>query len=178
MIKRTYGMIVIKTRKVGIPFPLFSPESENDGEEESLEICDEEVCEDLPPEEESEAEEIELTLEGKLVVTGERAELVWQESELTGMEGATTKLGFSLAEPGLMSMLRSGSVNTALIFETGKRHFCIYHTLFSAFEVCVQGITVDNRLLTDGTVLLDYLIELKGNRTERCRMQLSFHAAP
>lgn len=113
-------------------------------------------------------------MEGKLIVTGERAELVWHESELTGMEGATTKIGFALDSPDLVSMLRSGSVNTALIFEAGRRHICIYNTPFSAFEVCVQALRVDNRVLTDGSLLLDYLIEIHGNRTERCRMEVRF----
>ena len=71
-------------------------------------------------------------------------------------------------------MLRGGSVNTALIFEAGRRHICIYNTPFSAFEVCVQALRVDNRVLTDGSLLLDYLIEIHGNRTERCRMEVAF----
>ena len=119
-------------------------------------------------------EVMELLLEGRLVTAGERAELVWQESELTGMEGSTTKIGFALDAPGLVSMLRSGSVNTALVFEAGRRHTCIYNTPFSAFEVCVQGLEVDNRLLADGALVLDYLIEVRGNRTERCRMEITF----
>lgn len=173
MIRRTRGMICLRTRRVGIPMPLF-PEAEDGTDCEEDADCGDE-CEDCDlPEEEGEAEDIELAMEGKLVVTGERAELVWHESELTGMEGSTTKIGFFLDSPGLVSMLRGGSVNTALVFEEGRRHICVYNTPFSAFEICVQGLRVDNRLLTDGTLELDYLIEIRGNRTERCRMEVSF----
>lgn len=175
MIRRTCGMICLRTRRVGIPMPLF-PEAEDGTDCEEDADCGDE-CEDCDlPEEEGEAEDIELAMEGKLVVTGERAELVWHESELTGMEGSTTKIGFFLDSPGLVSMLRGGSVNTALVFEEGRRHICVYNTPFSAFEICVQGLRVDNRLLTEGTLELDYLIEIRGNRTERCKMSASFVA--
>lgn len=182
MIKRISGMISVVTKRVGVAQPLFPEEGDTDGEfedydgredyDEDCDSCD--GCEEDGIRGIGETEELELLLEGRLVTTSERAELVWLESELTGMEGSTTKLGFSLREPGLVSMLRSGTVNTALVFEQGVRHTCLYHTPFSSFEVCVQGLRVENSLLTDGRMELDYLIELRGNRTERCRMSVQF----
>lgn len=185
MIERICGMISVVTKRVGVAQPLFPEEGDADGDfedrdgrdgyDEDGDSCD--SCDDCNEDDLQgigETEELELWLEGRLVTTSERAELVWLESELTGMEGSTTKLGFSLREPGLVSMLRSGTVNTALVFEQGVRHTCLYHTPFSTFEVCVQGLRVENRLLTDGTMELDYLIELRGNRTERCQMSVQF----
>ena len=171
MIERKKGIISIRTRRSGVMMPLFQDDTDGD-EEADYDDGFDEPFDDLS--EEGEVEELELAMEGKLVITGARAELVWHESELTGMEGATTKLGFALDAPGLVSMLRSGSVNTALVFERGQRHICVYNTPFSAFDVCVQGLVVDNRLLSDGTLELDYLIELRGNRAERCRMSVRF----
>ncbi len=179
MIRRKIGMITVRTRRVGVPMPLFTgfddtdEDDVEDGYEGDCGDCGEEFPE-LPDDGNEGVEEMELAMEGKLVETGERAELVWHESELTGMEGATTKVGFALDAPTLVSMLRGGSVNTALIFEAGRRHICIYNTPLSSFEVCVQALRVENRLLADGFLLLDYLIELRGNRTERCRMEIRF----
>lgn len=176
MIRRKFGMITVRTRRVGIPMPLF-PDFDEEVPEDA-DGCDEdcEDCADGADEfpDSGDSEDMELTMEGKLVLTDERAELVWHESELTGMEGATTKIGFGRDDPQLISMLRGGSVNTALVFESEQRHICIYNTPFSSFEVCVQALQVENRLLTDGTLLLDYLIEIRGNRTERCRMEIAF----
>lgn len=172
MMRRVRGMISVVTRRVGVRFPLFPEPDDADWDDE-----DDSEEDDAPleaPAEDGEPEVMELLMEGKLVTTGERAELIWKESELTGMEGATTKIGFALDAPGLVSMLRSGSVNTALVFEAGRRHTCIYNTPFSVFEVCVQGLEVDNRLLAEGMLVLDYLIEIRGNRTERCRMEIAF----
>ena len=118
-------------------------------------------------------EPIELWMEGRLVVSDLRAELVYEESELSGMEGSISTIGFDLKTPGLVSMLRSGLVNTALIFEEHTRHICMYHTPFSEFEVCVHSLRVSNRLLEDGILELDYLIEIHGAQTERCKMTVS-----
>ena len=143
--RRVRGMISVVTRRVGVRFPLFPEPDAADASPDDADWDDEDDSEgdDFPfeaPAEDGEPEELELLMEGKLVTTGERAELIWKESELTGMEGATTKIGFALDAPGLVSMLRSGSVNTALVFEAGRRHTCIYNTPFSVFEVCVQGL--------------------------------------
>lgn len=118
-------------------------------------------------------EPIELIMEGRLLTGSDRVELVYEESELSGMEGSLTTIGFRRQEPGLISMLRTGLVNTALVFEEGKRHFCIYHTPFSDFEICVYTRRVDNRLLTEGVITLDYLMEIHGAQAEHTRMTVT-----
>ncbi len=115
----------------------------------------------------------EMLMEGRLITGKERVELVYAESELTGMEGSVTTIGFSRAEPMLVSMMRTGIVNTAMVFEAGRRHICLYNTPFSQFEICVHTVKVENRLLRDGFLLLDYLIEVHGARAERCKMTVT-----
>ena len=114
----------------------------------------------------------EMMMEGRLVTNETRVELIYEESELTGMEGSITAIGFHRSNPELMSMMRTGPVRTALTFEEGKRHYCLYNTPISDFEVCVRAVTVHNRLLEEGEVYLDYLIEIHGARAEHCRMQI------
>lgn len=168
MIVRKKGMIAIRTQRTGIPAPLFS--EMDDEEDETDDGFEEDDC----PVDPDGTEEMEMLMEGRLVMTSARTELVWEESELSGMEGATTKLGFAADQPGLVSMLRDGTVSTALVFEEHRRHICLYNTPFSAFEVCVQALHVDNTLILDGHLFLDYLIEIRGSRTERCRMWVEF----
>lgn len=139
---------------------------------EEEEIAEEKI-EDAEASDMEMPEPIELWMEGRLVVSDLRAELVYEESELSGMEGSISTIGFDLKTPGLVSMLRSGLVNTALIFEEHARHICMYHTPFSEFEVCVHSLCVSNRLLEDGILELDYLIEIHGAQTERCKMTVS-----
>ncbi len=173
MLERKEVMITIRTQRIGVAAPLFRIDGAEDAEEYDEEYAEELDEEALAPEGDGEPEEAEIMTEGRLVTTSRRADLVYEESELTGMEGSVSKLGFDLDRPELVSMLRSGSVSTALIFEPHRRHICVYQTPFSEFEVCVQTLEIRNRLLTAGELYLDYLIEIHGAKTERCKMYLS-----
>ena len=177
MLSKKDVMITIETLRYGLNVPLF-PANED---EEELDEIDEEMLEEaenaateLDEDDEDAPQSAQMMMEGRLVETSRRAELVYHESELTGMEGSVTKIGFDLDCPGLVSMLRGGAVSTALVFEEGRRHICVYNTPFSSFEVCIHTLKVENNILTSGELYLDYLIEIHGARTERCKMNLSF----
>jgi hypothetical protein len=103
-------MISITTSRVELAQSLFAEEND-DAELEEF---------DLPTDED--AEPTELLIEGRLVTGRDRVELVWDESELSGMAGSVTTLGFDRSNPGLISMMRAGTVSTAMIFEAHKRH--------------------------------------------------------
>ena len=115
----------------------------------------------------------EMLMEGRLVTNETRVELIWEESELTGMAGSICAVGFHRCNPELVSMMRTGTVRTAMTFEEGKRHYCLYNTPYSDFEVCVRALKVENCLLSDGVINLDYLVEIHGAQAEHCRMNIS-----
>ena len=123
-------------------------------------------------------ERLELYTEGHMTVepTASGAEIVsihYDESELTGMDGAHTTLLFHTDDAGLVSLMRSGAVTTAMTFRAHCRALCVYETPFMPFQVGIHCLTVDNRLLTDGILKLDYIIEIRGARAERCEMEFS-----
>lgn len=130
---------------------------------EEAEDDEEEPCDDDPEEE-------ELFVEGLLTTTPKRVELIYEESEASGMKGSVTTIGFDRAEPGNVTMMRTGVVRTALDFEQNRRHLCLYRTPFSDFEVCVHTLLVDNRLLSDGELNLSYRVEIHGAQAEQCKM--------
>ena len=130
---------------------LFSPEGDMEEETESSEPSD-------------------MIVEGRLCTGKNRVELVYEEGELSGMAGSVTSIGFDRDTPHVVSMIRTGSVETALVFEMGKRHFSVYDTPLSSFQVGVHTLLVDNRLLDDGILQLDYLVEIHGAQAEHCRM--------
>ncbi len=125
---------------------------------------------------ETEPQQTEVFCNGRLRLTDTDFSLTYEESALTGMEGTESQLSFRLAERGLVTMLRTGSVTTALVFEQGKRHMCVYQTPYMPFEVCVHTLRVDNRLAPDGAVGgsldLDYVVEIRGAQAERCQMHV------
>ena len=162
-------MIDILTSRVEMNLSLFAEEPENEEAEEvsqSFEEMLKNVTGEMP-------EPTEMLMEGKLLTSTHRIELVYAESELTGMQGSITAIGFDRANPDLVSMIRTGPVRTAMTFEEGKRHICLYNTPFSEFEVCVRTIKVNNRLLEENKLELDYLIEIHGAQAEHCKMTVT-----
>lgn len=135
-------------------------------------------CEEAPEhgttdvEMDSQEEIIELCTEGFMNTDGKKVELVYEESEITGMEGSRTSMSFENENPGFIAMMREGSVSTSLIFERGKRHHCVYNTPIMPFEICVRTIKVENEILSNGTLKLDYIIEIRGAKAERTKFEL------
>lgn len=125
-----------------------------------------------PLAEPSAPEHSEMTVEGGYHDDGVRVAISYDESAATGMEGSRATISFQKSEPGLISMLRTGSVKTALLFERGRRHICVYQTPLAPFEVCVQTAKVQNAIETMGTLDLDYIVELKGAQAEHTKMKI------
>lgn len=118
-------------------------------------------------------DELEMTVDGYLSDDGEKVEITYEESELTGMEGASTKVYFEKSNPQLLTMLRGGSVTTAMVFEAGQRHICIYETPIMPFELCIYTRKIKNELLNEGSLSLDYIVEFKGAQAERTVFELT-----
>ena len=163
-------MINILTSRREMNMSLFDEDAENEEIEEitpqSFEQILKSVTGEMP-------EPTEMLMEGTLLVSSFRVELVYAESELTGMQGSLTAIGFEPSSPNLVSMIRTGPVRTAMTFEEGKRHICLYNTPFSEFEVCVRTLKVNNRLLEEHKLELDYLIEIHGAQAEHCKMTVT-----
>jgi uncharacterized beta-barrel protein YwiB (DUF1934 family) len=121
---------------------------------------------------EAEPEHLELIMEGRYHDDGHRVTISYKESELTGMEGTTTSIIYQKSEPHVISMVRSGTVRTALVFEEHKRHICVYETPIMPFEVSVQTKKVVNGIEKDGNLRLEYTVELRGANAERTRFSM------
>lgn len=124
-------------------------------------------------------EKIELFTEGILTITPDTGfadtpsatvAIRYDETELTGMEGAHSTITYRTADRGLVTMIRTGMVSTALTFKAHHRAICTYDTPYMPFSIGIHALTVDNRLDTEGELKLDYIIEIRGARAERCEM--------
>ena len=129
-------------------------------------------------------EKIELFTEGFLTITPDggyteepsyTVAITYDETELTGMAGAHSTVTYRTADRGLVSMLRTGMVTTAMTFKAHHRSICTYETPYMPFSIGVHALTVDNRLDSEGILKLDYIIEIKGARAERCEMTMTIH---
>lgn len=121
---------------------------------------------------EEEASLLEINTLGEHSIDGERITFSYDESEETGMEGSVTAITYLESSRGVVSMIRRGSVSATLVFEEGKRHHCIYNTPIMPFEVCVKTNSVVNRLDIDGSLKLDYIVEIRGAKAERTKFYM------
>lgn len=106
-----------------------------------------------------EANNVELTTEGELSVSEDSYTLKYKESELTGMEGTTTEI--TVENNGIVNLVRSGTVNSNLVFEEGKRHLSYYDTNDGAFSIGVFASYVDTVLERNyGEISITYAMDV------------------
>ena len=74
-----------------------------------------------------------------------------------------SKIIFYRHAPEIVSMTKEGAMQAFLSFETGKTHVCTYDTPFMAFKIYVDSKAVDNRLLEDGHLHLNYVLNFADN---------------
>ena len=118
-----------------------------------LSICGKQSYMDQEP------EVIELVTEGTIEQTGSGWEIVYQESDLTGLAGVTTSF---LMEPGKITLTRTGPLKSQMVFQEGVTHDSLYKMEFGALllTVCAKKIQFDI-CEAGGTVDLSYHIEIE-----------------
>lgn len=108
---------------------------------------------------ESSPEEMELVTSGTLKRNGRGGYTVsYQETELTGLEGTTTRLHI---DGGRVTLLREGNINSQMVFEEGRRHLSMYETPYGALSIGVNTRRMRSTLgEAGGDLEIDYAIEI------------------
>ena len=110
-------------------------------------------------------DETELMTEGTMTFTEEDIVLSYEESELTGMEGTTTT--FEVKGPRV-TLRRSGSVNSQMVFEEGRQHTSLYETPFGELSVDIQTSELRHNLTQRGGLMeIKYSIAVEHTVTGR-----------
>ena len=84
--------------------------------------------------------------------------IVYEESELTGMEGSrtTVRLGGNEA-----SVVRTGSCPSELLFAENERHVGLYQTPYGAMTISTHTSHLKNTVSMDGGhLVIDYTLEV------------------
>ncbi|MDR0852781.1 MAG: DUF1934 domain-containing protein [Clostridiales Family XIII bacterium] len=115
-------------------------------------------------EDENSEDMMEFITEGRFFTKGDMVYLVYEESELSGMEGCTTSLKVWDRTVRMKRYGEDVGYETAIEFEPGKKFNGYYDTPFGAIEMEVLTNTVDNNIDLEGTGTLDIdcSISLKG----------------
>ena len=109
-----------------------------------------------------EPEIIELVTEGTMELCNGGWEIVYQESELTGLEGVTTMFR---VEPGKVILRRTGKLSSEMVFQEGVVHESLYQMAFGALMISVKATSVFFDIVPDGGVIdLVYDISLENTQ--------------
>lgn len=102
---------------------------------------------------------VELVTQGRYGVERGKAELTYQESELTGLDGTTTSF---TVEQKRVKMRREGIVQSEMIFQEGEKHYFVYETPFGATTMGVNTNSVQCRLGEHGGFMdIDYVVDVE-----------------
>ena len=110
-------------------------------------------------------DETELMTEGTMALTEDGMVLSYGESELTGMEGTTTT--FEVKGPRV-TLTRSGTVYSQLVFDEGQQHTSLYETPFGELSVDIQTSCLRHNLTERGGLMeIKYSIAVEHTVTGR-----------
>ena len=116
-------------------------------------------------------DQTELMTEGTLELTEQGLRLSYEETALTGMEGTTTTFA---VEGGRVTLTRSGTVNSQMIFEEGRQHTSLYETPFGDMSVDIGTSRLRQELTAAGGELeIHYSIAVQNTVTGRNCFRIS-----
>lgn len=119
---------------------------------------------------------IELVTEGNYYQKNGKSYIIYKESEMTGFgDGTTTTLKI---DGSVVTMIRTGSSSSQMVFEHGKKHLGHYETPFGSFTVG----TISNGVKVDidekgGDIEIDYSVEIDSVLQGHNDLHLKFREA-
>lgn len=111
---------------------------------------------------EEDKDNLEFLTEGDLYKESDGACVTYEESEVSGMEGTVTTLRVDKQK---VSVIRLGTTNSIMEFESGKRNLTWYSTPFGdvTMGILTKDVMVNYNDLKEPTkVMIDYNIEIEG----------------
>lgn len=105
---------------------------------------------------------------------GERCDLVYKESPDLGMGNCTIKITWLKDDPQVVTVIRSGEVETVMSFEPGRRHISAYSMTGMSFELCTRTLKCKNTFDGElgGEIYVDYVVEVRGGFAGRRKMRV------
>ena len=102
---------------------------------------------------------ITIVTDGTMERQGDTVYLRYDESEMTGMEGTTTTFE---VEKDRVALIRTGAIQSNMIFEKGKKNVSLYDMGFGAMTIGVKARRLSSTLGPDGGRLeISYGIEIE-----------------
>ncbi len=124
-----------------------------------------------------EPEEVNMMTAARLYRRRGKYYITYDESEITGLEGTHTMLKIG---DGAVSMTRTGTCPSEMLFLENQRHVGLYQTNFgAALTISTHTSKIINRITEDGGLLaIDYTVEVDQNLAGRHRFEMVVSTKP
>ena len=73
-----------------------------------------------------------------------RCDLIYKESAELGMGDSSVKISWLREDPYVITIMRTGDVETVMAFEPGRRHITAYNMPQMSFELCTHTLKCEN----------------------------------
>ena len=118
----------------------------------------------------SDGEKIEVVSPGEFTKTDNGYKIVYEETELSGMEGTVTKI---LIEDEKVILERQGTTETKMVFISGEPYVCLYNTPYGMLEITIStkilNVNVDDK---GGNLEINYDIVVAGQKPSNTSLLL------
>ncbi|MGM9605558.1 MAG: DUF1934 domain-containing protein [Faecousia sp.] len=94
-----------------------------------------------------EPEMIRLDTEGTMEFRDGGWDIIYEESELTGLAGVTTTFR---VEPEKVTLIRTGKLSSTMVFQEGVAHDSLYRMEFGALMISVKATRLFFDIVPDG----------------------------
>lgn len=108
-----------------------------------------------------EKSETELLTRARYTQESGKDIISYEDTSATGFEGSVTTI--TAEGSGSASIVRSGTANSVLSLEIGKKHFCQYGTPYGPLQIGVYTHAIRNTLSTEGRLYLKYTLDLNSS---------------
>ncbi len=117
---------------------------------------------------------LEQVTEARFSAENGRVTITYNDSEMLEIPDTVTQVTFSTEEPGVVAIVRSGGLNSMFVIEEGRRHVSKYSVAGYSLPLCFYGRKVANNIGDgEGTLELDYVVEMNGSVTQHTKMILT-----
>lgn len=106
--------------------------------------------------------ESELFTNAEISCTKNYITITYEDTEATGFEGSVTTVKVNGNKEA--SVIRTGTSNSLLLLEKGRKSYCQYGTPFGMFQIGVYTHTIENTLNENGRLYMKYTLDLNASK--------------
>lgn len=116
-------------------------------------------------------EVVEVVTPGEFHILEDGFKAIYEESEISGMEGTTTYLTIKRDK---VTLKREGSTQTVMVFESNGSNISLYNTPYGMLELKINTNSLDIFMNENGgKVVIDYSLIVGGDAEVKTNLKLS-----